>query len=192
MRQAGEPNVMCSTPGLPISGIPDGRQVNWLFPQGLPGGVEVVIDLLDIHPLPIKGMELKWGTSALPADYRVQFATPGQPYQEAIVPKMPDASQLPSGISLPVPAIFETTGDGVQVRYVKLIFPNDFKQDAILQELRFRYYRGPLVDTEVCDYVLIGDLDGNCRVDFRDVALMAGNWLKDCMVNPNDPACISE
>jgi len=62
---------------LPISGIPDGQQVNWLFPKGLPGGVEVVIDLLDVHPLPIKGMELSWSSSALPGDYRVQFSTPG-------------------------------------------------------------------------------------------------------------------
>ncbi|MHC4545856.1 MAG: hypothetical protein ACYSYL_15280 [Planctomycetota bacterium] len=192
MRQAGEPNVTPSTPALPISGIPDGRQVNWLFPKGLLGGVEVVIDLLDIHPLPIKGMELKWSGSALPGDYRVQYASAGQPYQEAIVPQMPDPSQIPQGSSLPVPAIFTTTGNGVQVRYVKLIFPNDFKQDAILQELRFRYYRGPLADTEVCDYILIGDLDHNCRVDFHDVALMAGNWLVDCMENPQNPGCVPE
>ena len=177
---------------LQISSIPDGNQVNWLFPKGLPGGVEVDIDLWDIHPLPIKGVELKWGTSALPGDYKVQFAIPGQPYQEAIVPEMPDANQLPSGTSLPVPAIFTTTGNGVQVRYVKLIFPNTFQQDAILQELRFRYEQGPMADTEVCDYILIGDLDHNCRVDFHDVALMAGNWLVDCMENPQNPGCVPE
>jgi len=105
---------------------------------------------------------------------------------------MPDANQLPSGTSLPVPAIFTTTGNGVQVRYVKLIFPNTFQQDAILQELRFRYEQGPMADTEVCDYILIGDLDHNCRVDFYDVALMAGNWLVDCMENPQNPGCMPE
>lgn len=31
MRQAGEPNVIPTTPALQISGIPDGQQVNWLF-----------------------------------------------------------------------------------------------------------------------------------------------------------------
>ena len=188
----GEPNVTPSTPGLPIGGIPDGQQVNWLFPKGLPGGEEVVIDLLDVHPLPIKGVELWWDSSALPGKYRVQYATVGAPYQEAIVPDLPDPGQLPQGTSLPVPAIFTTSGDGVQVRYVKLIFPDAFEQDAILQELRFRYYQGPMADTEVCSFTLIGDLDGNCRIDFRDVALMAGNWLVDCMVDPDDPACMSQ
>jgi hypothetical protein len=192
----GEPNITPSTPGLQISGIPDGNQVNWRFPKGLPGGVEVLIDLLDIHPLPIKGMELSWSSGALPGDYRVQFAIPGQPYQEARVPKMPDPGQYPgqwpSGTSVPVPAVFASTGNGAQVRYVKLIFPSTFQEDAILEELRFRYYQGPLADTEVCDYALLGDLDNNCRVDFHDVALMAGNWLVDCFISPNDPGCVPE
>jgi len=177
---------------LPISGIPDGQQVNWLFPKGLPGGEEVVIDLLDVHPRPVKGMELKWDTDALPPDYRVQFAGADQQYQEAIVPEMPDPGKLPPEQSLPVPAIFAPSGNGVPVRYVKLMFPYAFEQDAVLQELRFRYYQGPLTDSEVCSFKLIGDLDNNCRVDFRDVALMAGNWLIDCMVDPDDPKCMPE
>jgi hypothetical protein len=53
-------------------------------------------------------------------------------------------------------------------------------------------YRGPLADTEVCDYILISELDRNCRVDFQDVALMAGNWLIDCHLNPQNPACVPE
>jgi hypothetical protein len=197
MQQAGdEPNVTPSTPALQINGIPDGNQVNWLFPQGLPDGVEVVIDLLDIHPLPIKGMELKWSSSALPGDYKVQFATPGQPYQDANVPKIPDPGQypgqLPSGTSVPVPAVFASSGDGVQVRYVKLLFLSAFNQDAILEELRFRYYKGPLADTEVCSHRLLGDLDHNCRINFFDVALMAGHWLVDCHLNPQNPVCVPE
>ncbi|MBW8041330.1 MAG: hypothetical protein FVQ85_15195 [Planctomycetes bacterium] len=192
IREAGEPNVISSSPALQISGIPDGQQVFWRFPQGLPGGVEVDIDLLDVHPLPIKGVELRWGSGALPGDYRVQFASAGQQYQEATVPEMPGVNQVPSGSSIPVPAIFATTGDGMQVRYVKLIFPNNFTQDAILQELRFHYYQGPLVDTEDCPFILIGDLDHNCRVDFLDVNLMARNWLIDCLDSPGDPACVLE
>ena len=105
---------------------------------------------------------------------------------------MPDANQLPSGTSLPVPAIFTTTGNGVQVRYVKLIFPNTFQQDAILQELRFRYEQGPMADSEVCPFRIMGDLDFNCRVDLHDVALMAGNWLIDCQLTPQNPACVPE
>ncbi|MHC4309087.1 MAG: hypothetical protein ACYSSN_04005 [Planctomycetota bacterium] len=197
MQQAGdEPNVIPSTPALQLRGIPDGNQVKWLFPKGLPGSVEVVIDLLDIHPLPIKGMELSWSISALPGDYRIQFAIPGQPYQEAKVPEIPDPcqypGQLPPDLSIPVPAVFASSGDGVQVRYAKLIFPSSFEKDAILEELRFRYYRGPLADTEVCSHRLLGDLDYNCRVDFRDVALMAGHWLIDCHLTPQNPACVPE
>jgi len=188
----GEPNVTPSTPGLPIDGIPDGQQVNWLFPKGLPGDEEVVIDLLDVHPLPIKGMQLRWDRDALPGKYRVQYATVGTPYQEAIVPDLPDPGQLPSGTSIPVPAIFNSSATGEQVRYVKLIFPNTFEQDAVLQELRFLYEQGPMADTEVCPFRIVGDLDGNCRIDFRDVALMAGNWLVDCHLNPQNPACVPE
>jgi hypothetical protein len=192
MLQVGEPNVTPSTPSLQISGIPDGQQVNWLFPKGLQGGAEVVIDLWDIHPLPIKGLQLRWDSSALPGKYRVQYATAGQQYQEAIVPDLPDPGQLPTGSSIPIPAIFNSSATGVQVRYVKLIFPDTFEQDAILQELRFRYEQGPLDDTEPCPFKIVGDLDYNCRIDFYDVALMAGNWLIDCHLNPQHSACVPE
>ncbi|MHC4085331.1 MAG: hypothetical protein ACYSU5_09025 [Planctomycetota bacterium] len=193
VRQAGgEPNVTPSTPGLPLSGIPDGNEVNWLFPKELPGGEEVLIDLLDVHPLPIIGIQLSWDSSALPGKYRVQFATPGQQYQDAIVPDLPDPGQLPSGTSIPIPAIFNRSATGVQVRYVKLIFPSTFEQDAVLQELRFRYEQGPMADSEVCPFRIMGDLDFNCRVDLHDVALMAGSWLVDCYLTPQNPACVPE
>jgi hypothetical protein len=35
----------------------------------------------------------------------------------------------------------------------------------------------------------VGDINLDCRVDFRDFALMAGNWLVDCILEPSDPAC---
>lgn len=192
LQAGGEPNVTLSTPGLPISGIPDGNEVNWLFPKGLQGGVEVDIDLLDVHPLPIKGMQLRWDRDALPGKYRVQFSTPGQQFQEAIVPDLPNPGHLPSGTSIPIPAIFNSSATGEQVRYVKLIFPNTFQQDAVLQELRFRYEQGPMADTEVCPFTILGDLDHNCRIDFHDVALMVGNWLIDCHLTPLNPACVPE
>ena len=36
-----------------------------------------------------------------------------------------------------------------------------------------------------------GDLNLDCRVDFVDFALMAGNWLLDCLLEPSDPACLA-
>jgi len=40
-----------------------------------------------------------------------------------------------------------------------------------------------------CVYEVVGDLDGNCRVDFKDLALLADNWLVDCRLDFRDPAC---
>ncbi|MBN2314647.1 MAG: hypothetical protein JXM79_12010 [Sedimentisphaerales bacterium] len=41
-----------------------------------------------------------------------------------------------------------------------------------------------------CEYVLIGDLNDDCKVDFSDFALMASHWLIDCDLNPEYPACV--
>ena len=69
-----------------------------------------------------------------------------------------------------------------------------------------------------CQYKLIGDINNDCRVDFldvqtfvntcwltagpegdlyvdgwvdfRDLAVMANNWLIDCAQTPEDPACV--
>ena len=190
MRATGEPNVVCSDPTLKIDKLPDGQTTQWYFPKGLPGGVEVVIDLLDVHPLPVKGIELRWDSRFLPWNYKVQFAGADQRYSEAILPK-PPTDEIPTGSrSIPVPVMFSSSRTGVAVRYVKLIFYSTFARDAILQNLRFRYEQGPLKDTEdMCQYKLTGDLNNDCRVDFYDLARMAANWLIDCNIKPN-PACV--
>ena len=41
-----------------------------------------------------------------------------------------------------------------------------------------------------CQYALPGDLNDDCEVDFDDFALMCGNWLTDCYIEPLDPACV--
>jgi hypothetical protein len=41
-----------------------------------------------------------------------------------------------------------------------------------------------------CLFNLAGDLNDDCKVDFRDFAYMAENWLIDCDTNPSDPACV--
>ena len=43
---------------------------------------------------------------------------------------------------------------------------------------------------KVCLYVLAGDLNNDCKVDFYDFALMAANWLVDCDITPRNPACV--
>jgi choice-of-anchor C domain-containing protein len=41
-----------------------------------------------------------------------------------------------------------------------------------------------------CEYVLAGDLNDDCKVDFQDLAVMVANWQVDCLLDPTDPACI--
>ena len=41
-----------------------------------------------------------------------------------------------------------------------------------------------------CQHVLAGDLNSDCRVNFDDLALMMQNWLVDCALYPEDPACV--
>ena len=41
-----------------------------------------------------------------------------------------------------------------------------------------------------CKYELAGDLNDDCKVDFADFAMMAANWLIDCNLNPENPACV--
>ena len=40
-----------------------------------------------------------------------------------------------------------------------------------------------------CPYILKGDINGDCRVDLIDFAIVSCNWLIDCNTTPNDPAC---
>lgn len=51
-------------------------------------------------------------------------------------------------------------------------------------------YNHSLAIRRHCEYVLAGDLNDDCKVDFSDLALMAANWLIDCDQNPTNPACV--
>lgn len=43
---------------------------------------------------------------------------------------------------------------------------------------------------DLCDYLLlVGDVDGDCKVGLSDLALISGNWLIDCDLTPLEPAC---
>ncbi len=33
----------------------------------------------------------------------------------------------------------------------------------------------------VCETIIAGDINGDCRVDLKDVAILAGHWLEDQM-----------
>lgn len=42
----------------------------------------------------------------------------------------------------------------------------------------------------VCHYKLPGDLNGDCKDDFKDLELLSRFWLIDCMSEPVSPECI--
>ncbi len=57
------------------------------------------------------------------------------------------------------------------------------------------YGENPSGNTEawiatLCEYNLAGDNNDDCKIDFRDFAVMAMNWLIDCDQTPGDPACV--
>ncbi len=42
---------------------------------------------------------------------------------------------------------------------------------------------------EICHFELVTDVNGDCKFDLADLAIMAQTWLLDCLSNPDDPAC---
>lgn len=46
--------------------------------------------------------------------------------------------------------------------------------------------------TPPCAFNLAGDLNGDCKVDFLDVALLLESWQVDCNKFPLDPACVAK
>ena len=43
-----------------------------------------------------------------------------------------------------------------------------------------------------CLYRLAGDLNDDCKVDLADLAILARHWLMDCLMMPDDPACVAK
>ncbi len=157
-RERGGPTV--SSPEAPgLSRMPDGEWVKWVFPKGSQQDVHVLIDLLDVHPMPIAGIFLTWAPGFVPPMTRVEFSLDGQTYADAIVPNLANLSP-PTGAPAIVPAAFTDTGDGVPVRYVRLTFPKGvFQQDATLREISFQYRRGPSDDAPEIHETRTVDID---------------------------------
>ena len=183
IRKENGPKVVCSAPQVKLPGIPDGNDIKWYFPREQERPIDVLIDLMAVHPLPIKGLEMTWGGQFVPKDYGVQFAEKEQKYLDATVP---DLSQIkfPQQIQFfTIPAYFSDSPSGVSVRYVRLRFPKGtFMQNAVLEELRFKYDQGPWEDAEdnpPCRKEIPGDINEDCIVDFEDFAIMAAHWLEE-------------
>ena len=140
-------SVMSSLSEVQVD-IPNGRDIHLDFAQGSPL-TELEIDLLEVHPIPIRGIELVWDGSFIPSNYIVQFGGADQQYQDATTLDLTNANLPYQSPTMRIPAMFTDSGTGVAVGYVRLIFPEGtFQQDAKLLELRFFYEESPWEDTE--------------------------------------------
>ncbi|UCF09458.1 MAG: hypothetical protein JSW65_05170 [Candidatus Bipolaricaulota bacterium] len=134
--------------------IPDGRDVSWSFAAGsssqrMQKDTEIMIDLVQEHPLPLKGLVLRWAGS-WPRSFEIHLARANQ--RAPSITRMPDLSGLNLPTSLPrtmaIPVSFGK--ESVSVRTLKLVFPPDaFAASAKLVEIQFLYDCGPTQDAEL-------------------------------------------
>lgn len=180
LRAAHGPKVECSSNLLKIYAIPDGTGTSWHFPKGFQEAVEVEIDLLQAHPLPISGLLMIWDSTFLPVGTSVRFAGANHEYRDASMLDMSEMDPPMQTASIAVPVKFGSGSESV--RYVKFIFPKGiFKESATLEELRFRYRedlwedsKDNPVQTNVCP----ADLDRDADVDGMNASEFAFAYLK--------------
>lgn len=142
--------------------IPDGQTAAWVFGSELsrmqPKGVEITVDLLQDHPLLLKGIVLCW-EGALPVGYSVRYAADGQRYQEVSPPGIGSLSRLPQQLDTVLTPI-SFGEESSRVRMIQLCFPQgSLSGEAKLTELRFIYDWGPDKDAEF-NPPIFGQSDG--------------------------------
>lgn len=75
-----------------------------------------------------------------------------------------------------------------------VVFPYLSNSPGMAMESGDAYFDNFIVDSgtivPICDYALAGDWNNDCKVDFRDLAIMAANWLIDCETDPDNTACV--
>ncbi|UCE19476.1 MAG: hypothetical protein JSV84_03780, partial [Gemmatimonadota bacterium] len=124
--------------------------------------VVIQIDLMDEHPLPVKGLVLGWDSTYLPHWYSVEWADAGGRYHGAEVPTWAGIPPPDEPGIVPIPISFQDPG--INLRYVKFAFPpRTFTQRASLEEIRFLYDWGP--DDDATYNPLVGACclpDGKC------------------------------
>jgi hypothetical protein len=138
---------------MQVTGIPDGARNQWRFPkedvrrQSQP--LEITIDLIAEHPVPIKGIMLEWQGQSIPDGYDILWAGENKRYTKALLPSLRDLGLPPdTEYRGSIPVAFGSSGQSA--RYIKLVFPTGtFKDDTTLRNLRFIHDWGP--DTDVND-----------------------------------------
>lgn len=115
------------------------------------------------------------------------------------------------------PALYDADGDGfyeigkvygsISSIDIDAVFPGHASQTLIFDAVQLidDYYEGGSTGSTVgadidavgaigsvrsCYYAIIGDLNGDCKVNLEDFAFMAENWLLDCNQTPDDLGCL--
>jgi len=145
--------VTSSSSTVSVAGIPDAESNQWHFSKDDVGRqsqpLEITIDLLAEHPVPIMGVMLDWQGESIPDGYDILWAGDNARYSKALMPSLRDLD-LPHDIEFKgsIPVTFGKSGQSV--RYIKFIFPTGtFQDDTTLRNLRFIHDWGP--DTDVND-----------------------------------------
>ena len=133
--------------------IPNGRDVSWTFAAAgsssrLQRDTEITIDLIQEHPLPLRGLVFHW-TGALPESLEIHYAGANQ--RVPGVARMPDLRELklptPLRGTIAIPVSFGK--ESVNVRTLKLVFPRGaFTASAKLVDIQFLYDWGPTQDAQ--------------------------------------------
>ncbi len=132
-------------------GVPDGRSITWKFGPTVnrtqEKGIEITIDLLQDHPLPLLGVAIRW-EGAMPGQFSVRFAANGQRYQSVSSPD----SKLLKLSTRQIQSFLMPISFGKQSRKVRLIQlyfpPGSIPVGATISELSFMYDWGPSEDAE--------------------------------------------
>jgi hypothetical protein len=164
-RAANGPKVSASICELGLYSVPDGHKQAWFFPADLAerelNEVQVTLDLLDEHPLPILGVELDWAKHPT-GKYFIQWAGSDRHFHDAkLYPMNKELYQCKNMAERAAEVIAHFSEKGVPVRYVRLSFsPDAFAHEAILNNLRFRYDWGPDPDAKINprEEVIQGDI----------------------------------
>jgi hypothetical protein len=147
VRVSGPPEVIGK------GGIPDGSGLSWAFAassgvQRSQKATQISIDLIQEHPLPLRGLVLHW-IGGWPQRFEVHYAGTNQ--RSPDIARLPDLSvlKLPtSSKALAIPVSFGQKG--VPVRTLTLVFPpGAFVAPAKLVDVQFLYDWGPTQDATV-------------------------------------------
>ena len=83
-------------------------------------------------------------------------------------------------------AVFSAGKSGSIISWGDSVFGVDLTEDFI--QIAAGYSRSLGLKCP-CRYNLAGDLNNDCRVDFADFIIILDNWLIDCGLTPQHPAC---